>query len=458
MAVMIDLIIEKIILGGMGLAHLADGMVVLIADVLPGEEVRANIRRRHKGYAEGELLEIVKPSAQRLVPACPDFARCGGCKLMYADYALQCRIKADCLREVLARTIKNYERYESPVDFMPAAKPLHYRQRIRLQADKQGRLGYFQARTHRQVNIPSCLLAEPALNEVMASLAAASEMMKWGGALAAVDLMFSPLDGQVVLIIHLKRRVRPTDRKAAGAMAGRVGRVKAIWLAADGAAMDGPYAGQGDWAADDLAIRFLLRSGDGQTLTMGLEAGGFCQVNLSQNDELIKRMLAWARVGANERVLDLYCGLGNLSLPMARYAGEVVGIDVQRATIRSAQYNASRNCINNCRFIRADVDEALRELLKEEACFDLIILDPPRQGCKNIISYLPQFGAGRLIYISCDPATLARDLNILAAGGYKLLKICGLDMFPQTSHLETIALLGRVMPAGGTEIAGSHIL
>ncbi|NOX26412.1 MAG: 23S rRNA (uracil(1939)-C(5))-methyltransferase RlmD [Deltaproteobacteria bacterium] len=447
---MTNLTIEKIILGGMGLAHLADGMVVLIADVLPGEEVRANIRRRHKGYAEGELLEVVKPSAHRLVPVCPNFAHCGGCKLMYADYALQCQIKADCLREVLARTLKNYRRYELPVDFIPAAKPLHYRQRIRLQADAQGRLGYFQARTHRQVNIQACLLAEPVLNEVMAVLAAAPEMIKWGGALAAVDLLFSPLDEQVVLILHLKRRVRLADRKAADAIAGRAGRVKTIWLAAAGAAMDGPYAGQGDLAGDDLAIRFLLRSGDGQTLAMGLEAGGFCQVNLSQNDELIKRMLAWAKIGANERVLDLYCGLGNLSLPMARCAGEVVGIDVQRATIRSARYNARRNNINNCRFIRADVGEALRELLKDEVRFDLIILDPPRQGCKNISNYLPQFGARRLIYISCDPATLARDLNILAAGGYKLLKICGLDMFPQTSHLETIALLGRVTLSGDT--------
>ena len=437
--------IEKIVLGGLGLAYLPDGMVVLIPNVLPGEVVRANILRRHKGYAEAELLEVVKPSAHRVVPLCPDFARCGGCKLMYADYALQCRIKDGCLQDILSRNLNGASKQKfNFVEFVPSPKKLGYRQRIRLQVDERGRLGFFQAKTHKHVNIAACLLAEPALNEVLALLSEAPEMMKWGRVLAAVELLYSPIDEQVVVIVHLKRRARPADRKAAENIAKRAGLIRAIWLAAEGASMDGPYAGQSGLAKEDVSIRFEQRLLGEPPLAMGFEAGGFCQVNLSLNNELIKLMLAWAGAGAGERVLDLYCGLGNLSLPIARHAGEVVGIDAQRATIRSAQNNARNNQIDNCRFIQANVGKAVRELLRDKEGFDLIILDPPRQGCKDVVDYLPQFGAKRLIYVSCDPATLVRDLNALANCGYGLQKICGLDMFPQTSHMETIALLDRV--------------
>jgi 23S rRNA (uracil1939-C5)-methyltransferase len=441
---MTNLIIEKIVLGGMGLAHLADGMVVLIANVLPGEEVTANISRRHKGYAEAKLLEVVKSSPHRVQPPCPDFAQCGGCKLMYADYAFQCRIKEDCLRDVLDRGLRREDQQGFSFErLVPSANPLNYRQRIRLQADERGRLGYFQAQTHQQVDISACLLAAPALNEVLLLLAEAPEMMKWGGVLVAVELLFSPLDAQVVVIVHLKRRARPADRKAAENIAKRFGQVKAIWLAAAGASQEGPYTGTKDFNKDDVAIRFEQHSAKDQALGMGCEAGGFCQVNLSLNDELVKLMLDWAGVRADERVLDLYCGLGNLSLPVARHAAEVVGIDVQRATIRSANKNALHNQIKNCRFIQADVGAAVSKLLGDDEIFDLIIIDPPRQGCKEVVNSLAGLDAKRIIYVSCDPATLVRDLNSLATYGYVLQKVCGLDMFPQTSHMETIALLDK---------------
>ncbi len=442
--IMNNLIIEKIVLGGMGLAHMPDGMVVLIPFVLPGEEVRGKVIRRHKGYAEVEVLEIVHPSPHRVVPSCSCFEQCGGCKLMHADYAFQCHLKDNCLRELFDRDFKGDKAPHFVFDdFLSSPRPLNYRQRIRLQVDERGRLGFFQAKTHQQVNISVCFLAESALNNVLAALNSSSEMIKWSRALSAVELLFSPHDEQVVVIAHLTRKARPADRKIAEAIALGEGLIKAVWLAADGAAMDGPYVGQvGGAQAENIGVNFELHVGEGQALSMGLEVGGFCQVNLSQNDAMVKLMLDWGSVTADERVLDLYCGLGNLSLPMARCAKEVVGIDLQRSTIRSAEKNAHRNKIYNCRFMQSNVGKALRMIVDEEF-FDVIILDPPRQGCKAIISYLPKLGAKRLIYISCDPATLVRDLNSLADLGYKLVKICGLDMFPQTSHMETIALLVR---------------
>ncbi len=439
------LIIEKNITGGMGLGRLADGMVVLTPYVLPSEEVVVSVDRRHKGYAEASLLEITKASPHRITPPCPEFTNCGGCQLMQADYEFQCQIKEDCLREILDKGLSGLENNEFIFDFRPSPKALNYRQRIRLQVDDRSRFGYFQAKSHKQINISACCLAEPVLNDVLTDLAGAVEIRKWGSILLSAELLLSPLDGQVVVVLHLKRRVRPADRQAATSLVDRIGAIKAIWLAADGAAMDGPYTGS-KGLSDNItaAICFAMQiPGRREPLCMELEAGGFCQVNLAQNHELVKLMLDWGAIGKDDRVLDLYCGLGNLSLPVACRADRVVGIDVQRSTIRSAQHNARKNQIENCRFVRANVAEGLQMLLAEKAAFDLIILDPPRQGCKDIIKYLPNLGADRIIYISCDPATLIRDIKSLFAYGYKLLKICGLDMFPQTSHIETITLLER---------------
>lgn len=436
--------IEKIVPGGLGLARLTDGMVVLTPFVLPDEEVRVDIRRRRKGYAEAETREIIKPSNHRVIPPCPYFETCGGCKLMHADYEFQTLIKESCLREVVEHGLKGGggPQFEF-VNFMACPRTLHYRQRIRLWAGERGGLGFFQPRSHKLVNISACLLAEPVLNEVLAALGSAPAMVKWGGVLKAVELLFSPHEQQVVIIVHLKRKPRPADRQAAFSIAGNLPLVKAVWLATERAAMDGPYGLDPDYTGAEPAVSFALGLVGKSPLLMGLEAGGFCQVNLTQNAELVKLMLAWAKGDGGDRVLDLYCGLGNFSLPLAPYVREVTGIDIQRSTIRSAEQNARRNKIQNCRFIRADVGEEVKRLAQDGERFDLLILDPPRQGCKEILPYLPAFGAHRLLYVSCDPATLVRDLGNLADCGYQLEKIRGLDMFPQTSHMETIALLIR---------------
>jgi 23S rRNA (uracil1939-C5)-methyltransferase len=174
---------------------------------------------------------------------------------------------------------------------------------------------------------------------------------------------------------------------------------------------------------------------------MGLTVGGFCQVNTTQNIVLIQKALDWAALSGRERVLDLYCGLGNFSLPMARQAALITGVESRRSSIRSAQKNARHNNITNCHFIQGLINEALPELIANGECFDLIVIDPPRQGCKDIIHLLPALGAKKLLYISCDPATMIRDIELMTAQGYNLKRLDGIDMFPQTSHIEIIALL-----------------
>ena len=166
-------------------------------------------------------------------------------------------------------------------------------------------------------------------------------------------------------------------------------------------------------------------------------------MNLEQNQNMIHRVLEWAALEGGERVLDLYCGMGNFSLPLAGVAGEVVGMDAHGASIRSAGRNAHLNNMRNCRFEKSSALAGAKRLAAGKAAFDLVLLDPPREGCAKILPYIPQLGAERLIYISCDPATLARDLLRLVEYGYAITRLALVDMFPQTHHMEVMALLER---------------
>ncbi len=438
--------IDKVVTGGHGLARLASGLVVMVPFVLPGETVAVTLDKQKKGFAEATLLEVLEPSPQRVEPVCRHFRSCGGCHLQHGDYPSQLAIKAAILRDLLSR-YREWSTLEidsicQPVLASPA--PFHYRQRIRLQVDDSGRLGFFERRSHAVVEIASCPLAVAELNQVLSelrALAAFGDLMRQA---VAVELLLSPSVGQVVVIVHLRRKPRAADQQAARAVSAGIGLVQSVWLSGEGFATSGPYGAAEGEGVDPGAITFVLPEDvGGRHLVLRFEAGGFCQVNLAQNERLVRQLLDWAEIGESDKVLDLFCGMGNFSLPMALIARQVVGTDLQRSSIRGAQANAVSNQLDNCLFRRADAVAAVHEFRKAREQFDLILLDPPRSGCREIIPLLPDLGPEKIIYISCDPATLVRDLSQLHGLGYELRQIRGVDMFPQTCHLETIALLVR---------------
>lgn len=434
--------IEKIVAGGLGLGRLPDGLIALVPYTLPGERVRIAERRRRKGYLDAEPVEILEPAAERTSPSCSFFGRCGGCDLQHAVYPAQLAIKAAILREHLDRSglRVSSEAWEEP---LAAPAPFGYRQRIRLQVDESGQPGYYRQGSHRVEPVTGCMLARPEINAAWRQLRVHEKASRLLARCGSLEISVSPDDGRVALVFNLRRRPRPLDLEAAREICGSIPGLLGGLLTGDGFEPVDPLARQS--GPPSFLNHFTLPAAatGGRPLTLAVEPGGFCQVNPDQNGRLVGILLAWAVPKPEERMLDLFCGMGNFSLPLALTAGEVVGCDLQGSAIRSARRNAEQAGLNNCRFRRQAAAAAARELLAGGERFDLILLDPPRQGCAELLPFLSELGASRLIYISCDPATLGRDLARLAEQGFRPRRIRLLDMFPQTHHLETITLLER---------------
>lgn len=414
----------------------------MVPFVLAGETVIVALGRQHKGYVTATLLEVVESSPFRVEPFCSHFMVCGGCNLQHADYLCQLKIKSDILNELAVRAgiILNGVATQ-PV--LPSPDEFHYRQRIRLQIDDSGSVGFFKRGSHEVAEIDVCPLAASQLNQALVGIRRSVAFRTLCSHSAAMELLLNPLAGRVVVSFQLRRKPRPADHKAAATIASTMGLIQSVWLVGEGFAPSGPYGGDSPGEHGD-GIAFALPDGrGGQGLVMRFETGGFCQVNLRQNERLLEQVLAWAQVRPEDEVLDLFCGMGNFSLPLARGSGRVVGSDLQRSSIRGAQANALANQVDNCLFLRADALTAAQQLRQAGERFDVALLDPPRQGCREIISLLPELCRDKIIYISCDPATLVRDLRQLQEVGFSLRHLRGVDMFPQTCHLEAIAMLVR---------------
>lgn len=433
--------IEKLVSGGYGLGRLPDGKVVLAPLVLPGEEVRLKPVRGRKDYVEARLLETIQPSPRRIEPACQYYGRCGGCDFQHLDTESQLLFKAGILKEQLLRSgvIASEEQlsgiWSAP---LPSPNTFGYRQRIRLQVDEAGRPGYFQFRSHTVEPIKTCPLACPEINKVLQEALSLTPMNRLLRNCRSVEFFLSPDDCRVILYLHFNRKPRPADLKAARTVQQDITAVKGLVMEAEGR---GLFTVSPE---TDLDIRITLPAWvAGRDMVLCCEPGGFYQVNQEANQELVKTVLEWAAVSKKDRVLDLFCGMGNFTIPLALGAGEVVGLDRQRAAIRSAGKNSAAAGLVNCRFEKGAAGEGAARLTAAGELFDLILLDPPRQGCSEAIAHITRLRAARIIYVSCDPATLARDLAALSREGYSLSRIRVLDMFPQTHHMETVALLEK---------------
>ena len=400
-----------------------DGKVVFVPGTVPGDEVTVRLAEEKKTYATGQLVALRRPSSQRRHPPCPYVTRCGGCPWQHVAYAEQLRAKEAAVREHLRRIGGMPDPPLLPI--IPSPQEWHYRHRVRLRADDNLRLGFSGARSHALVEITSCAIAADGIERNL-PLARA-----WLASLRTpvrhVELLTGEGAGGPVFVADAGGAFRPQDAAAcAEFLKGHPG-VAGLALTGRG--------WRRTWG--DAAVSFALGA---EEMTLSVSPGVFTQVSPAGNRGLIAALLRLGALQREQRVIELYCGAGNFSLPLARRARELIGVEQDRAAVADARANAARAGLTNTRFVCATARAGVRHLLRARTRGDVVVLDPPRAGAADVIDDVPRLGAGKILYVSCDPATLARDLRQLHTHGYRTQALQPLDLFPHSYHVETIAL------------------
>lgn len=437
--------IDKMIHSGFGLVRQESGQVMLVHRALPGEEIIPEIIDRKKQFVTAYPKTIVKAHEQRIDPGCPTYNQCGGCNFQHADYSLQLQLKHNILVDLASRFSTSSEQIIPLIrQPLPSPRKTNYRQRIRLQVGNDNSLGFYRHRTHRICPIHNCLLAENRLNEVLTALQENKDAQKLLAHSRELELLFHPDDDLVFALFHYARKIRPADKSAAIRLTGSIQRLDAIFFQGSDYPISAPFSSKDTTTTRTLSFTIAPSGPINRKLTLSWEPGGFSQVNLDQNRQLIDLVLRSCAPEKDDRILDLFCGMGNFSLPLALSGYRVTGVDSQRSAIRSAKRNLAGAQLDNCPFTRSSVDRFCHQLVEHEQQFDTVILDPPRQGIPNLTKTVSSLARKKIIYISCDPATLFRDLGQLINAGFIPHIIQPIDMFPQTHHIETIVVLERV--------------
>lgn len=416
---------------GRGVAHV-DGKTVFVAGALPGERVLLARCRRHRSFDAAELVEVQTASAERVVPRCAAFGLCGGCALQHLEPGAQVRAKQAHLLEELRRT--------GQVEPAQALEPLTadvwgYRRRARLGAKfvaKKGRVvvGFRERLTPFVAALERCEILAPPLDALIAPLAAMLTGLSIRARVPQVEVAVA--DNATALVIRVLDAPSADDLAALARFGGEHG--VQIHLQSGGVDSIMPLA-----PGEPLSYRL-----DEFDVELQFQPADFIQVNGVLNRRMVGRAVELLDPGVTDTVLDLFCGLGNFTLPLARRAREVVGIDGERTLIERARDNARRNGIGNAQFQVADLTASVADSPWSQRRFDAVLLDPPRAGAREILPIIARSEPRRVVYISCHTGSLARDAGILVRQyGFKLRAVGVMDMFAHTAHVESIALFER---------------
>ena len=449
----VELYIEDMTEDGSGVGK-ADGFPFFVKDTVIGDRVEAVVTKLKKSYGYGRMLRILTPSPSRIPEACPSAHRCGGCQLQAMSYERQLQFK----REKVANHLKRIGGLAVPVEpVIGMEQPYHYRNKTQVPVgvDREGRLrmGFYASHSHEIVEQSGCLLGGRENDRILETIRGflteyripAYDETSGRGLVRHILIRRSYATGEYLVCVvingkRLPRQEQLVERLRALAPEPTVSSVCLNINEADTNVILGEQVvnlyGPG-YLEDSIGpLRFRI------------SPQSFFQVNPEQTRKLYETALSFAALSGTEQVWDLYCGIGTISLFLAQKAGFVRGVEIVAPAVRDAEANAARNGLANTRFYAGKAEEVLPRVYEEENCRpDVIVVDPPRKGCEpRVLDTMLAMQPARIVYVSCDSATLARDLKHLTAGGYEVKKVQPVDMFPWTVSVETVCLLSNRKP------------
>ena len=427
---------------GLGIVRL-DGAVVFVPQAVRGETIDLKITKVMKTCAAGEIVKIHKPSPERAAPECPWHGKCGGCDFQHLSYTEELWAKRRRVQDALTRLGGTDLQVE---EIIGAKNPAHYRNKSQYPVGADGAIGFFQARTHRVVPVDRCLIQSEvsdktakAVGDWMKRYKVTAYDERTGKGLIRHIYVRVNKQGESLCCIVANGKQLPREPELAAYIQAAAPRTVGVVLNTNtkkgNVILGDKYRTL--WGQD-----FLMDTLCG--LTFKLSVPSFYQVNRDQAEVLYGKALEFAGLTGEETVLDLYCGTGTITLCLAKRAKRVIGAEIVAPAIRDAEENAKRNGIQNAEFFCGDAADIAAKLEAEGLRPDVITVDPPRKGlAPEVIASVAAMGPKRVVYVSCDPATLGRDVKLFAGLGYEAVRACAVDMFPGTRHVETVVLLSK---------------
>lgn len=427
---------------GEGIARI-DGYTLFISGGITGDTVRVRVTKLNKSYGFATLLEVISPSPDRVEPTCPAFSLCGGCQLMHMSYDAQCRFKQQRIKDALLRI----GGIDCEVDFVPAKNPFRYRNKMVFPFSQKCEWGFYRGGSHEVIPLKDCPLGDSLNTDILNCVRdffkseniPAYDEQTHTGVLRRVFTRVSAENSGVMVVISVNADSVPHRERLVHSLRNISPRIVSIILNINKKRTNLVLGDKNVtlWGCDTLSDTLL-------SLKYDISPHSFFQINHAQTERLYRKVLEFAELDDTKTVFDLYCGIGTISLSAARYAKKVVGVEIVPDAIANAKENAKKNGINNAEFYCAAAEDIAPELISRGILPDTVILDPPRKGSdEKTLSAILTAKPGRIVYVSCNPATLARDAKFLQEGGYKTEKSVGFDLFPQTAHVETVVLLQR---------------
>ena len=426
---------------GLGVARI-DGQAVFVHRALRGEDCDILLLKVLKNAAFGKAVKVYTPSPHRTEPDCPYYGRCGGCDFRHMDRAEELDAKRQRVQDALRRIGGSAVTVES----IDGGEPLHYRNKSQYPVAADGSVGFYRARSHQVVPVQQCLIQKPqadkaaqALRDYIRTYGVSCYDERTRRGLVRYLYIRTNGAGQSLLCVLVNGRKLPHEQELVEllrqAVPDAVGVVLGVNTQPTGAVLGTEYRTL--WGADVLTDTLC-------GLTFRLSVPSFYQVNREMAEVLYDKAVEFAGLTGGETVLDLYCGAGTITQVMARHAGQVIGAEIVPEAIEDAKENAKRNNIANVAFFCGDASAVAADFAAKGLRPDVICVDPPRKGLTpEVVQAAAQMAPRRIVYVSCDPATLARDVKLFAQSGYEAVRAAAVDMFPGTANIETVVLLSK---------------